>query len=102
MAKSKSSTEQPTTNKTRMVQSAMDELGNASPKDIQNYVKDHFSTDITTQMISSYKSNILKKTGGKVSMSGVSVPLRDVGILREMIERLGAKELQELIKVLSR
>jgi hypothetical protein len=92
--------------KMKMVEQAMQELGNASPKDLQAYVQQKFNTEIPTTMISSYKSNITKRTGGRIGgkagAAAGSVGVRDVQVLRELIDRLGASQLQTLIKVLSK
>jgi hypothetical protein len=107
MAKTKPEpTEKP--NKTRMVEAALDELGKgASPKDLQTHIKSNYGHEISTTMISSYKSNILKKQGGgggrgTASLGGKTIGVKDLTILRDLIDRVGVSELQSLIKILSR
>ena len=99
-------------NKTQMVVQALQELGaEAPPKEIQSHVLDKHGVELSTTMISSYKSNILKKQGGGggggrrgggAAGAGGSVGLRDLATLRDLIDRVGAAELQQLIKVLAR
>lgn len=91
--------------KMKMVTQALQDRRDASPKDLQAYVKEKFGTDISTTMISSYKSNILRKQGGGGrggSGGGGQIGFRDLTAVRDLIDRVGAAELQSLIKMLSR
>lgn len=97
------------TSKMQMVSSALQELGaDAAPKEIQSHVSGRHGVELSTTMISSYKSNILKKQGGGGRRGGTTggpgggVGLKDLTTLRELIDRVGAAELQQLIKVLAR
>lgn len=101
MAKAKQEAPAEQVNKTRMVEMAINELGNASPKEMQNHILQKHGVELSTGMISSYKSNILKKQGARTE-TDATVGVRDIAALRDMIERVGASELQQLIKVLSK
>ena len=109
MAKSKADTAQPTVSKMHMVETAIDTLGiESSPSDIQPWVASQYGTEIDKQMISSYASTIRKKRRGDVGGNGLSLSAdgglgsRDLAMLQELIRKVGASELQNYIKVLSR
>src|SRR6516162_9117509 len=54
----------PRKNKMEAVRRAMDELSfDASPSDIQKYIKSNFDVDMSANMISSYKSTLRSKAG---------------------------------------
>jgi hypothetical protein len=99
-------------NKTRLVEEAIQALGDAPPRELRQYIMDKHGVDISPTMLSSYKSNILKKHGGgggggggrksAAGGGGGTVGVRDLAALRDLIDRVGAPELQTLIKVLSR
>jgi hypothetical protein len=89
-----------------MVRNAIEALGpDAKPKQLRQHIKDNHGVDMGTTMISSYKSNIAKKGGaggGRGGDGDVSVGVRDLTTLRQLIDKVGAPQLQTLIKVLSR
>lgn len=109
MAKAKSEVA-PTTNKMQMVETALDTLGDeSSPSQIQPWILEQYGTEIDRQMISSYASQIRKKrrgdapagkAGADADYSGLGS--RDLAALQELIRKVGASELQNYIKVLSR
>jgi hypothetical protein len=92
--------------KMKMVTQALQDVRDGSPKDLQAYIKEKFGTDIATGMISSYKSNILRKQGGgrggRGSGGDAQVGVRDLTAIQELIGRYGAAGLTNLVKVLSR
>ena len=93
--------------KMKMVTQALQDVRDGSPKDLQAYIKEKFGTDISTTMISSYKSNILKKQGGGGGRGGrgggdSQVGVRDLTTIQDLIDRYGATGLTNLVKVLSR
>lgn len=109
MAKAKSEATEAAPPKTRMVEAALEALGDAAaPSDIQPWIKSQYGTDIDKQMISSYASQIRKKRrGGKsgavrVGGGGGSVSVRDIGVIKDLIDQYGAAELAGLIKVLAK
>ncbi|OWK43329.1 hypothetical protein FRUB_02928 [Fimbriiglobus ruber] len=87
-----------------MVEQALSEKGDISPKELQSHIHEKHGVEIPTTMISSYKSNILRKQGGSTKAGGAdaSVGVRDITQLRDLIDRVGANQLQSLIKVLSK
>jgi hypothetical protein len=89
--------------KMKMVEEAMRELGDSTPKAMQSYINQKYGVEIGTTMISSYKSNI-RKRGGSSGRGGAdaSVGVRDVALIRNLIDRMGANQLQALIKVMSK
>ena len=100
MAKTKSGP-----SKADMIRDAMREMRGAPPKEMQRYIADKYKTTISTTMISSYKSNFKRKKGGgrRSSSPGEGgIGLKDLTTLRELIDRVGAPELQSVIKVLGK
>lgn len=91
-----------------MVRQAIDTLGgDAKPKALQQHIKDEHGVEINTTMISSYKSSIGRKEGGTAgggrgASVDATVGVRDLSALRDLIDRVGAPQLQALIKVLAR
>jgi hypothetical protein len=112
----------PRTNKMEAVRQAMGALGNdASPSEIQKYVKDNFDQDMSTNMISSYKSAIREKAGlishrkkkrshpKKAAAAAATttptpshdaVPWKDIRTIKELAGRLGKRGLRDLVELL--
>jgi hypothetical protein len=90
--------------KADMIRDAMRQLPDAAPKDMQRYIADKYKTTISTTMISSYKSNFNRKSGrgGRGGAGDGAIGVRDLTVLREMIDRVGAPQLQSVIKVLTK
>ena len=90
--------------KADMIRDAMREMRGAPPKEMQRYIADKYKTTISTTMISSYKSNFKRKKGGARRGNGgeAGIGLKDLTVLRELIDRVGAPELQSVIKVLAK
>src|SRR5262249_7065974 len=54
------------TNKAEAIRRALAKLGNmAKPAEIQDFIKTHFGVEMTTKVISVYKSKLVKKKGKK-------------------------------------
>lgn len=108
MARAKADKEDGGLKKTQMVEAAMDALGDPSPKEIQEYVKQQHGTELSYAMASSYKSNINKKRGGGGgrgrggSAPSGSVEMKDVAAVKALVDRLGAAQLTDLIKLLGK
>jgi hypothetical protein len=112
----------PRSNKMEAVRRAMDSLGyEASPLEIQKYIKDNFNLDMGANMISSYKSTIRGKAGlagrrkkkrGRPKKDGVAtsavapsfshdaVPWKDIRTIKDIVGRIGKKGLRELVELL--
>ena len=98
--------------KMKMVESALDTHGDdASPADIQPWIKETYGTEIDRQMISSYASQIRKKrrggASGSIKISGSSagngsVSVKDIHAIKDLISKHGSAELVSLVKVLSK
>ena len=93
--------------KSKMVAEAMDKLGHdAGPKSLMDYIKKTYNEDINYGMVASYKSTIKNRRAGGGGGSGRrgagsgSVEMRDMIVVKELLERLGEPQLQSLIKVL--
>lgn len=92
-----------------LVRDALQQLGgDAKPKAIFDHVKDKHGVEIPPTMISSYKSTILGKgaersTAARGGRGGNgSVSLSDVEEVRQLVERVGPRQLEQLIKVLAK
>lgn len=105
MARAKSSAGEPS--KREMVKSALDELGNVGPTEIQDFIQQKYGTEISKAIISSYKSQLKTKGAssgagrGAGKLSG-SVDLRDLTAVQNLIHRIGAAQLQSIVKMLSK
>lgn len=107
MARGKADAEGGKVSKRKMVEQALQELGNVGPKELQAHIQKAHGVEIGSTMLSSYKSQILRKQGGGGGGGGgrggdAALEVKDVAALRELIDRVGAGELQTLIKVLSK
>lgn len=107
--------------KRKMVETAMEEHPNAKPAQMREFIIERFGTEISAQMISSYRSNLRRGTTGPARGASASssasadsgakglaglapnatIGLRDLQAVRELIGRLGAPQLQSIIKLLS-
>jgi hypothetical protein len=107
----------PRSNKMEAVRQAMSKLGyDASPLEIQKFIKDSFDVDMSANMISSYKSTLRNKAGmagrrrrrgrprkidSAVPVSAAfpdAVPLKDLRTIRDIAGRIGKKGLRELVE----
>jgi hypothetical protein len=89
--------------KADMIRDAMRQMPDAAPKDMQRYIAEKYKTTISTTMISSYKSNFNRKSGGGGrGAAGGSIGVKDLTVLRELIDRVGVPQLQSVIKVLAK
>lgn len=103
------------------VRRAMDALTyDASPSEIQKYIKENFDVDMNANMISSYKSTLRNKAGltgqrkkrrgrpkklvsansGEHAPSHDSVPWKDLRTIKDIAKRLGKKGLRDLVELL--
>jgi hypothetical protein len=90
--------------KTRMVEEAMDALGDPGPKEIQEYVRQKYGEELKYTMAASYKSQINKKRGGGAKRGGTTAPsgpvdLKDVAAVKALYDRLGAAKLNDILKL---
>jgi len=111
----------PKKSKMEAVRRAMDSQGyEASPLEIQQFVKDNFGHDMTANMVSSYKSSIRREAGlkgkrkkrGRPRKDGVTtaapattsfhdaVPWKDIRTIKDIAGRIGKKGLRELVELL--
>lgn len=90
-------------NKAQMVRDAMAALGeDGKPQAIQSWIADKFKVDITTTMISSYKSNMMKKGGGKKMGRGRGGDIiDDISTVQGLLAKHGKPNLTKLIDALS-
>lgn len=104
------------------VRQAMDALGyDASPTEVQTYIKDNFDVDMSPNMISSYKSTVRSKAGlsGRRKKRGrpkkdaaattsaspsvsfhEAVTWKDLRTIKDIAGRIGKKGMRELLELL--
>ena len=91
--------------KRKMVEMAVTELGNAGPKEMHAHILKQHGADLTLQMISSYKSNLKKASGVGGSRSAIadgSIGIKDLLILQDLVARVGAAQIQSVVKALNK
>lgn len=93
-----------------MVRVALQELGmEARPMDIQNYIQEHYGVEVSTAIISNYKSQIRTKSEGggttprRSRAKTAAEPLRveDFEMIRSLVQRLGAEQVVRLVQVVA-
>ena len=105
------------TNKAEAIRRALAKLGNkAMPTEIQGFIKTNFDVEMTTQTISVYKHNLVKKKGKpgrkpkeagavgeptpqRVAHGGVT--FKDMRLVKEISNRLGPARMRELVALLA-
>jgi hypothetical protein len=111
----------PRKNKMEAVRQALNGLGfGAVPKEIQQFVQDHFGQEMSLNMISSYKSSCREKAGIRgrrrkrgrpkkdETLSSTAaqpnfhdfVPWKDLRTIKDIASRIGKKGLRELVELL--
>ncbi|HEY7312364.1 MAG TPA: hypothetical protein VH643_23575 [Gemmataceae bacterium] len=103
------------TNKTEAVRRALAKLGHrAVPTEIQAFIKANFDVDMTTKVISVYKSKLVKESGKKgkpgqkpvvaevvlVTVIHESISFKDLRTVKEIRNRLGPARMRELIELM--
>jgi hypothetical protein len=109
--------EEKLTNKAEAIRRALAKLGKkAMPAEIQDFIKTHFGVEMTTKLISVYKSKLVKKKGkpGRkpkeaeavsseppkhATHEGVS--FKDLRTVKELSDRLGPARMRELVELLA-
>jgi hypothetical protein len=105
------------TNKAEAIRRALAKLGNkAMPAEIQDYIRVNFGVEMTTKVISVYKSKLVKKKGkpGRKpkEAEAVSEPalqramyeaisFKDLRIVKEISTRLGPVRMRELVALMA-
>jgi hypothetical protein len=108
MARGKSSAAGGETSQREMVKTALEDLGDVGPTQLQEHILQKYGKEIKKQIISSYKSQLKSgKAGGGTGVTGRgagklsgSVDVRDIAAVQNLIRRIGAGQLQSLIKML--
>ncbi|MCS7021336.1 MAG: hypothetical protein NZU63_05875 [Gemmataceae bacterium] len=82
----------------QMVRLAMQAKGpEAKPAELQEYILQEFHHELPTNLISNYKSQIKRQSGG-----GRRLPqIEDLETVRNLIKRLGADQVKRLVDVLA-
>ena len=105
------------TNKAEAIRRALAKLGNkAMPAEIQEFIKTNFGVEMTTQVISVYKSKLVKKKGKpgrKPKVVGATdepaperamheaVTFKDMRLVKEISDRLGPARMREIVALLA-
>ena len=104
------------TNKMEAIRRALAKLGNKStPAEIQGFIKTNFDVEMTTKVISVYKSKLAKKKGkpgrkpkeagavGEAAPKPVAhggVSFKDMRTVKEISHRLGPARMRELVALM--
>ena len=95
-----------------MVKRALKDLGyDAKTQAIHEHIRDQFKRTLSNNIISSYKSNLRREAGVAKGRGGrppgrgsaahrAPLDVKDVQTIKELVERLGAERVRELIQVL--
>jgi len=106
-----------TINKMDCVRQALANLGHdATTKELQDFLKKTFNLDMDAKMLSSYKGSILKKAAGpsalirqpaptpptplKAVATNGGISVEDIRAVKELVGRIGADNVRELVDVL--
>jgi hypothetical protein len=88
-----------------MVQAALDHCGSdAKPSEMKDFIMEKFSTDLAPNIISNYKSQIKREghlpgaSSGR-SRKGGSLNVEDCKVVRDLVLRLGAQQVKQLVDV---
>jgi hypothetical protein len=109
--------EEKLTNKAEAIRRALAKLGKkAMPLEIQDFIKTNFGVEMTTKVISVYKSKLLKKKGKpgrKPRVVGATaeaapkavahggVTFKDMRLVKEISDRLGPARMRELVALVA-
>jgi hypothetical protein len=103
MAKAKSEDGEKKISQRKMVQAALDHCGSdAKPSEMGDYIKSTFGTDLAPNIISNYKSQIKREgrlPGAGRTRKGGSLNVDDFKMVRNLVLRLGAEQVKELVDV---
>lgn len=108
------------TNKAEAIRRALASLGNkAMPAEIQDFIKTNFGVEMTTPLISVYKSKLTKKKGKKGkpgrkpkvvgataeaalnSAAHAGVTFKDLRTVKEISDRLGPARMRVLLELMA-
>jgi|GEM_PF-2553382 len=105
------------TNKAEATRRALAKLGKkAMPAEIQDFIKTNFGVEMTTKVISVYKSKLVKKKGkpgrkskeaeavGEAAPKPVAhggVTFKDMRLIKEISDRLGHARMRELVELVA-
>lgn len=104
------------TNKAEAVRRALTNLGdNATPTEIQSHIKERYDVEMTTKVISVYKSKLAKRKGRAGRKARIEQPaaasspasnleaisLHDLRALKQLKDRHGLSRLRELLELVS-
>jgi hypothetical protein len=87
-----------------MVRIALDDMGgDAKPLDMQTHIKTKFGVELPANIISNYKSQIKRNSGGAGSGSGrgrkAGLKVEDFETIRGLVRRLGTDQVKRLVEV---
>lgn len=105
MAKAKEDGEKKVSQK-KMVQAALDHCGtDAKPGEMGDFIKSTFNIELAPNIISNYKSQIKREGslpsagGAKSRKAGGMDVVQDIMTLRNLVDRLGAAQVKQLVDV---
>jgi hypothetical protein len=84
-----------------MVRTALEEIGDVKPLEMQAHIKTKFGVELPPNIISNYKSQIKRKNGsagpGRGRRGGLQV--EDFETIRGLVKRLGSEQVKRLVEV---
>ncbi len=87
-----------------MVEAALNEVGwDAMPQDLQPVILEKFKTELTTQVISNYKSKLKSESGkggkpkGRKPGRKTGPQFEDLQAVRGLVDKLGADQVKKLV-----
>ncbi len=102
------------TNKAEAIRRALAKLGKkAMPAEIQDFIRTNFGVEMTTTVISVYKSKLKGKPGRKPKVEGATaeaapqpaahagVTFKDMRTVKEISDRLGPARMKELVELMA-
>jgi hypothetical protein len=99
-------------NKIQAVRLALDQLGpDAKPLAVRRFVKEHYGVEISTEVVSVYKGKLARqaprrrkpgpKPKARVAGGPGEVSMKDLRLVKDIRDRVGASRLRELVELLA-
>ena len=88
-----------------MVRTALEEIGDVKPLEMQAHIKTKFGVELPPNIISNYKSQIKRKNGtagpGRGRRAGALQDLDTIRTVRGLVAKFGADQVKQLVDALA-